>query len=329
MARKTIAASAAVGALVLIGAMTPVAASASSDSCDAPAVVAIDNLDAVSGECSYPDGEVQLDDGRRFPIPDPDYSVTLSALTVEGAPEQPEVTVARAANGDLAVEIGDEVKGSAKAMDYLERVAGHAPASESNMVLAAASTKCSNTNYKTYPFTWNGSYGWKYNNANQASGAWDGIFKEAALKWNGVVSTCGTTRSNNSTSAYQGATTGTPQVNANITCGSYDGQSTIGWGKMSTANYTLAATCTWRVGTVPFDSDQKYNTAYPWNTASACSGSKFDLRGVAAHEFGHSYGLDHATQASQQTMKPESPYCDTEQRALGLGDATGIKSLYG
>jgi hypothetical protein len=327
--KQILAASVVAGALVLMGAMAPVAASATGGSCEAPAVVALDNLGAVGGDCSYPDSKVQLDDGRLFPIPDPDHSVTLSAITVEGFPEQPEVTVARAVNGDLAVEVGDEVAGTSTATMYLQRVSGHVRTAQPSMAVAAASTKCSNTNYKTFGFNWNGSYGWKYNSSGQASGAWDGIFKEAALKWNGIVSTCGTTRSNNSTSVYQGTTTGTPKVNANVTCGSNDGQSTVGWGKMSTANGTLAATCTWRFAALPFDSDQKYNTAYPWNTGSACSGSKYDLRGVAAHEFGHSYGLDHATQASQQTMKPASPYCDTEQRGLGLGDATGIKSLYG
>lgn len=288
-----LAASAAVGALVLMGSMTPVAASATSESCEIPAVVALDNLGAAASYCSYPDSKVQLDDGRLFPIPDLDRSVTLSAITAEGAPEQPEVTVARAVNGELAVAVGKKVVGTSIAKNYLERVTESGPQAESSMVAAAASTKCSNTNYKTYGFSWNGSYGWKYNASGQASGAWVGIFKEAALKWNGIVSTCGTTRSNNSTSAYQGTTTGTPKVNADITCGSNDGQSTIGWGKMSTAKSTLAATCTWRIAALPFDSDQKYNTAYSWNTASACRGSKYDLRGVAAHEFGHSLSLIH------------------------------------
>ncbi|QQD77889.1 hypothetical protein I8920_15980 (plasmid) [Curtobacterium sp. YC1] len=157
--KKMLAAAAAVGSLVLMGAMTPIAASAATEPCDAPAVVSLDNLDAVSGDCSYPDSKVQLADGRKFPIPDVDKSVTLSAVTADGFPEQPEVTVARAANGDLAVEVGEDLSGTPTATTYLENVTGHAPTGAPTMSIAAASTKCSNTNYKTYGFNWNDSYG--------------------------------------------------------------------------------------------------------------------------------------------------------------------------
>lgn len=91
-----------------------------------------------------------------------------------------------------------------------------------------------------------------------------------------------------------------------------------------------ATTCWWwTTGGTTVASDMVFNTSYSWSNTATCSGSKYDLQGVATHEWGHVFGLAHdATAGSQQVMKPASSTCETAQRKLGAGDVAGITWLY-
>lgn len=55
-------------------------------------------------------------------------------------------------------------------------------------------------------------------------------------------------------------------------------------------------------------------------TTSGCTGTKYDLRSVVTHEFGHAIGIDHAAQADNQTMSPTMSSCSSTARYLGSGD---------
>ncbi|KAG9491347.1 hypothetical protein GDO78_000051 [Eleutherodactylus coqui] len=72
-------------------------------------------------------------------------------------------------------------------------------------------------------------------------------------------------------------------------------------------------------GDAHFDEDERWtNTFY----------LGFNLFLVAAHEFGHSLGLDHSTDR-RALMFPNYRYVDTNNFRLSRDDINGIQSLYG
>lgn len=77
---------------------------------------------------------------------------------------------------------------------------------------------------------------------------------------------------------------------------------------------------------VAVESDQLYNTDRPITTDPASGG--YDIHGIAVHEMGHTFGLQHAGDACL-TMYPYISWGTTDQRTLGDGDILGIRGLYG
>ncbi len=73
--------------------------------------------------------------------------------------------------------------------------------------------------------------------------------------------------------------------------------------------------------------DAHYDEAETWAVTLPIPGGRFDLVMVAAHEFGHSLGLNHSSVAGA-IMRP-SFGSGTSQRFLHQDDISGIQSIYG
>ena len=112
--------------------------------------------------------------------------------------------------------------------------------------------------------------------------------------------------------------------------GTYDGVNQVEW-ELIGASSTVAVTTTWayRGSGLAVESDAQYNTYYPWSTSG--DGGSMDVQGVATHEIGHTFGLDHPNGggAGCLTMYAYVNYGETHQRTLGVGDILGIEAIYG
>ena len=98
---------------------------------------------------------------------------------------------------------------------------------------------------------------------------------------------------------------------------------------------TVAITYTWRWSDGQYESDTAFNKQMPWfqaaNEGDGCyeGVAKFDLQNTATHEFGHTYGLDHANNSPFNTMYPSATLGETYKRSLAPGDIAGLRAIYG
>lgn len=144
---------------------------------------------------------------------------------------------------------------------------------------------------------------------------------------------CGKPNSGFNISAlYQGDTSLYANINSSGNCTSKfpDGQNTVSWGPFdSTIPNRLAQTC-WHANSsgdiseadIYFGSNRNLFDTLP----SFCYGD-YDLQGVATHEWGHFFGLAHATDKGE-VMYPTTGDCSTRNRSLGIGDWNGMAAIY-
>jgi hypothetical protein len=97
---------------------------------------------------------------------------------------------------------------------------------------------------------------------------------------------------------------------------------------------SLATTYTWRWNDGTVESDTVFNKSIAWTNLPSFGdgcyenvGAVYDVRNIATHEFGHSYGLDHPD-GRFETMYAYGFSGETVKWTLGAGDTAGIKALY-
>lgn len=257
-------------------------------------------------------------------VPEEGIIVTSHGLAEEGGDTVEEVSVLNDGDAGVAVAIGDDISGSPEAAEELEE------RSEGNIVGGSnspTSSKCSATTaYKV-----NGAknhYGqWYWNSSGAPSGALAQINLGVSAITDGLSTTCGT-RSNGSFDTYRGTISSFAGIKADGSCTGVSGKNEVSFGDVSGS--TLAWTCTYvGIGSIS-EADIKFdNSNRTWNTSTTGCSGRYDLRGVATHEFGHFFGLGHSAQTAGQVMAPTTGTCNTANRQLGRGDQEGLRKIYG
>lgn len=293
-------------------------------------------VSALATGCVVSSGTVVLPDGRQFRVPPVGTTVSAMPVGAAGGVDEGDVSVTNTGRSGIAVLVHEEWSGAPAAIRQERAALAHrtlpggsglrtASGAASSTAATSKVSSCSATAYTKLGFRWADTVEWRYNPNNQkVSGA--AAIGAGSDAWTGTTSACGRTVRSTADDSYLGSRKQAMGVMATGGCGASDGSNMVGWGSLRTG--TLAVTCVWSRSGVAVETDQRYSTAVDWSAASTCSGKRFDLRGVATHEWGHAYGLGHTASTSGLVMKPASTTCETGQRTLGLGDLIGIDALY-
>ncbi|MFB9649393.1 matrixin family metalloprotease [Curtobacterium pusillum] len=287
---------------------------------------------SLASGCAVSSGTVVLPDGRRFTVPPVGTTVQALPVAASGAGDPGDVSLTNTGRAGLAVRVDDHWSGSPAAVRQERAAVQHRNAALGSTSGAATTTattsapsSCSNKTYTRLGVRWASRVDWRYNATGQKVAGVTAI-RAGADAWTGALSSCGKKVASTASDRYLGTATEAPGVTAAGGCGSSSGTSVAGWGSLRSG--TLAVTCVWSRSGVAVEVDERYSTAVAWSVSTTCTGTRFDLRGVATHEWGHGFGLGHTAQSSGLVMKPASTTCETGQRTLGLGDLMGIDALY-
>jgi hypothetical protein len=149
----------------------------------------------------------------------------------------------------------------------------------------------------------------------------------SGLSQSGVLSAL-----NASFSAWTGAPKITVQGNGTVTRYTANHSYDLLWGR--TGGSSIAVTYTWQWSDGSIESDTVFNKGLPWAlinaTSDGCNESvaKYDVANIATHEFGHTYGLDHASGDRFETMYPYGYTGETLKRSPADGDKAGVNAVY-
>lgn len=195
---------------------------------------------------------------------------------------------------------------------------------------ATVTTMCASGDQADTGTTWSDPLRWRYSSAGQPSTAALTRINAAAGRIPAGTNHCSLTRKFKLSETYLGTTSTRPGV-TDTTCSPSNGANIVGWGTFTNAS-VLGATCRYTIGSRIVEADIAFNSSRTWYTGSSttgCTGSRYDLQGVAFHEWGHAVGLAHVPQASGLVMRPTFEYCVTNDRKMGRGDYRSMRDTYG
>jgi hypothetical protein len=142
---------------------------------------------------------------------------------------------------------------------------------------------------------------------------------------------CGRTDRISAKGDFLGVTRRNPNISSGASCTGGDGRSVIGWGDLP--SYSIAMTCVYGVRNgVASEADIRMNNVDTrWAVDMAtCDGRELLIEAAMTHEFGHAYGLAHASiyRNPALTMQPLVRNCSWAHASLGLGDLLGLEKKY-
>lgn len=156
----------------------------------------------------------------------------------------------------------------------------------------------------------------KRGGTNDCTGEWLAI-RDAAFTWNDV-----------SCSYFYFAANSPIMSNRNTLV--YDGYNQIGFGNYSNPN-VIAVTYIWfSYGSWIEETDIRFNESFTWNCRGQPGNWEMDVENIAAHELGHTFGLDdlYGWGDRQKTMYGYADYGETKKRTLHQDDIDGICDNY-
>lgn len=268
-------------------------------------------------------------------IPPIDQSLTLSAIYPEGSRGVDAARVSRFKDGGIgfAYELAGHtiVGGDKQGIEKMNAaLASSASQSATPSAPSALASGCSSSSYSLFAFFQVSSFHYSINVTGLPTGG-SARIQAAATAVSAASDNCGLAGSTGIPAVYDGTTTYTTNVTFSGGCAAQDSISVQKFGNLSTSVAPIAITCTASNGlNWVLHTDSLYSNNVSWYASSSttgCTGSKYDLQGVATHEIGHAYGLNHAGDGTQ-VMYPSSPYCDTGDRLLGSGDHAGLMAKY-
>ena len=150
---------------------------------------------------------------------------------------------------------------------------------------------------------------------------------------------CGRSDTVDARASYEGTINRRADMDSDGNCASFvtrDGVNVVDFGNLP--DNVVGLTCTWyRVWPDWWDevteSDMRLNKAdFTWTVTpgSGCSGATYDVESIAAHERGHTFGLDDVSYHyhGNLTMAAVSNPCSKYLRTLGAGDMDGLEYIY-
>lgn len=172
---------------------------------------------------------------------------------------------------------------------------------------------------------WGGTSTYRFNSGIPDS--WVTAINQGKNEWQNTTNQCGTPDIIGF-AASQGTDT-----TATYDCSTADSTNAISRTELGT-NGILAQACVYPSSTAGriAEADIRFNTSYTWSTTG--DASSYDVRSVAAHEWGHYLGMAHSASSCSSTynwtvMFPCTRIGDTVNRTLSVGDIEGAARLYG
>ncbi|MFK0003134.1 matrixin family metalloprotease [Paenarthrobacter sp. NPDC090520] len=298
------------------------------------------------GGCDLVGRKIQLPSGAVATVPVPGVTIVSSSLVKDGFKEAPETYSVTSPSGQVALAERypsgvTNFFGDPSMQSKLKETITIRETSTTSSKAALASQKCTyssaNTNGPGWPsgisYDWwltdTATYPTPYGQPDLT--VWN--IEAGSKAWQNRNTACaGSYPTHKASTNYKTTTTKVAGVAFDTSCQLAPDWTSVITFKPLTGN-VLGHTC-WYYGVSGglWEADIAFNKNVMWAMRDMgyllCDPGEFILEGVAAHEFGHAFGLAHAPQTSEQVMRAQAASCTRTDTQLGTGDLASIYALY-